>query len=77
MTETAKMPARTRTWLMILILIGILWRVGGLFTHTFRPDEALFASYARLIAVWRDPLLQTQLVDKPPLAFYAQAAFFP
>jgi len=52
-------------------------RLRGLFANTFHADEALFASWARLIAVWRDPLLLTQPVDKPPLLFYSQALFYP
>ncbi len=63
--------------LIILILLGALWRTDGLFTHTFYADEALFASWARLIAVWRDPLLSTVPIDKPPLLFYLQAFFYP
>jgi len=48
-----------------------------LFANSFHADEALFAGWARLIAVWRDPLLLTQAVDKPPLLFYLQALFYP
>lgn len=64
--------------LFILLLLLALWlRLPALFANTFHPDEALFASWARLIAVWRDPLLQGQAVDKPPLLFYLQAMFYP
>ena len=70
-------PRQTQLWLVGLVLLAALWRLPGLFANTFHPDEALFASWARLIAIWRDPWLQTQLVDKPPLAFYLQAAFYP
>lgn len=64
------------------VLVGVVWlafwlRLRGLFANTFHADEALFASWARLIAVWRDPLLVTQAVDKPPLLFYLQAVFYP
>lgn len=52
-------------------------RYRGLFANTFHADEALFATWARHIAVWRDPLLLTQAVDKPPLLFYLQALFYP
>ncbi len=52
-------------------------RFPALFANSFHADEALFASFARLIAVWRDPLLQMQPVDKPPLLFYLQALFYP
>ncbi len=57
--------------------LGALWRFHGLFANSFHADEALFAGWARLIAVWRDPLLATQAVDKPPLLFYLQALFYP
>jgi 4-amino-4-deoxy-L-arabinose transferase-like glycosyltransferase len=49
----------------------------GLFANTFHSDEALFATWARLIATGRDPLLAGQFVDKPPLLFYLQALFYP
>ncbi len=71
------MPPKTR-WLLVAITLLAFWlRLPGLFANTFQGDEALFATWARLIAVWRDPLLQTQLVDKPPLLFYLQAFFYP
>lgn len=62
--------------------MGVVWlaavlRFHGLFANRFHADEALFAGWARLIAVWRDPLLQTQAVDKPPLLFYLQALSYP
>lgn len=62
-------------------LIGVTWlaaflRMPGLFANSFHADEALFASFARWIHPVMDPLLQTQPVDKPPLLFYLQAAFF-
>ncbi|MCA9921534.1 MAG: glycosyltransferase family 39 protein, partial [Anaerolineales bacterium] len=63
--------------LVVLTLLTAVFRIHALFANSFHADEALFASWARLIAVWRDPLLQTVAVDKPPLLFYAQALFFP
>jgi len=71
------MRGPTRLWLIAIILFGAFLRWPALFANTFHGDEALFASWARLIAVWRDPLLTTQLVDKPPLLFYLQALFYP
>jgi 4-amino-4-deoxy-L-arabinose transferase-like glycosyltransferase len=59
------------------VLLAAAFRTSGLFHNTFHADEALFATWARLIAVWRDPLLANQLVDKPPLLFYLQAMFYP
>ncbi|NKQ34339.1 MAG: phospholipid carrier-dependent glycosyltransferase, partial [Chloroflexi bacterium] len=65
-------------WTLVgLVLLAFFLRLRGLFANTFHADEALFASWARLIAVWRDPLLATQAVDKPPLLFYLQALFYP
>lgn len=63
--------------LAVFFLVGLALRAPGLFDNTFQADEALFAFFARLIAVWRDPLLQGQIVDKPPLLFYLQALFYP
>lgn len=71
------MSKQSKFWLIGLVLIAAGLRFHGLFANTFEADEALFASWARLIAVWRDPLLQSQVVDKPPLLFYLQALFFP
>ena len=73
---------RRMSWRGKIGLIGVTWitavfRYHGLFANTFHGDEALFATWARLIAVWRDPLLLTQAVDKPPLLFYLQALFYP
>lgn len=62
---------------VLLICFAATLRYHALFANTFHADEALFATWARLIAVWRDPLLLTQAVDKPPLLFYAQALFYP
>jgi hypothetical protein len=71
------MSQKTR-WLLVAVTLLAFWlRLPGLFANSFHGDEALFAAWARLIAVWRDPLLQTQLVDKPPLLFYLQALFYP
>jgi 4-amino-4-deoxy-L-arabinose transferase-like glycosyltransferase len=70
------MPRSSRIMLIALIAFAAAFRAKGLFANTFQPDEALFASWARYIATWRDPLLVGQLVDKPPLLFYLQALFF-
>jgi len=63
--------------LLSIVLLGAALRFHGLFANNFHADEALFATWARLIAVWRDPLLLNQAVDKPPLSFYLQAIFYP
>ncbi|MCW5861501.1 MAG: glycosyltransferase family 39 protein [Anaerolineae bacterium] len=71
------MPSRLRLSLLPILWLGAALRLWGLFANSFHADEALFATWARLIAVWRDPLLRTQPVDKPPLLFYSQAIFYP
>jgi 4-amino-4-deoxy-L-arabinose transferase-like glycosyltransferase len=71
------MRGQSRHWLVAIILLGALIRWPSFFANTFHADEALFGSWARLIGVWRDPLLSSQLVDKPPLLFYLQALFYP
>jgi len=77
MKRLEAMSDRRKAILVVLIIAAAGVRFHGLFANTFHPDEALFARWARLIAVWRDPLLQTQAVDKPPLLFYLQALFYP
>jgi 4-amino-4-deoxy-L-arabinose transferase-like glycosyltransferase len=71
------MPKRSKLLLSGLVWVAAFFRYDALFANHFHVDEALFASYARLIATWRDPLLAAQNVDKPPLLFYLQALFFP
>ena len=68
---------RLRLVIVGLILLAVWLRLPGIWANTFHTDEALFATWARHIAVWKDPLLMTQLVDKPPLLFYLQALFYP
>ncbi|MBN1311449.1 MAG: glycosyltransferase family 39 protein [Anaerolineae bacterium] len=63
-------------WLAtMLILIGAAPRITLLTANRFHPDEALFATLARLIVSGRDPFLSstTLLVDKPPLFYYILA----
>ncbi len=71
------MPTIVRVGLVTVTWLSVLLRYRSLFANRFHADEALFASWARHIAVWRDPLLLTQPVDKPPLLFYLQALFYP
>ncbi|HZD10360.1 MAG TPA: glycosyltransferase family 39 protein [Candidatus Binatia bacterium] len=65
--------------LTIALLVLAAWalRAPGLFAGSMHADEALFATWARLIGTWRDPLLKAELVDKPPLLFYLQALCYP
>jgi 4-amino-4-deoxy-L-arabinose transferase-like glycosyltransferase len=57
-----------------LLLFGLWLRVIPLMQNRFHPDEALYATFARLIASGHDPLLSSIVVDKPPLPFYLMAA---
>jgi 4-amino-4-deoxy-L-arabinose transferase-like glycosyltransferase len=56
-----------------LALVAFYFRAAPLLQNRFHPDEALYATFARLIASGRDPLLSTIVVDKPPLPFYLMA----
>ncbi|MBP7592683.1 MAG: phospholipid carrier-dependent glycosyltransferase [Chloroflexi bacterium] len=67
---------RVKVGLWSAVGITAVFRFHALFANTFHADEALFATWARFIATWRDPLLLTQAVDKPPLLFYLQALFY-
>jgi 4-amino-4-deoxy-L-arabinose transferase-like glycosyltransferase len=71
------MPFQSKVALLLLTCLGAGLRFRALFANHFHADEALFAGWARLIAIWRDPLLLAQAVDKPPLLFYLAALFFP
>lgn len=62
---------------MLLTFIATALRFHGLFFDGLHADEALFATWARLVGTWQSPLLSNELVDKPPLLFYAQALFYP
>ena len=59
--------------IVALLLAATFFRLAPLLDNRFHPDEALYGSFARLIASARDPLLANVLVDKPPLGFYLTA----
>lgn len=71
------MSQSSRAFLVAAILLAAALRFPAIYANHFHADEALFASWARLIAIWRDPLLAGQSVDKPPLLFYLQALNYP
>lgn len=75
--EENSQSRRSFGWAMILLCLAFALRAVQLDGPRFHPDEALFASFARSIAVWRDPLLQAAPVDKPPLLYYLQAFCYP
>lgn len=68
-----RMARSVRLGLLSITLWGVFLRTPGLFIIGWQADEALFATWARLIAAGRDIWLQTPEVDKPPLLFYTQA----
>lgn len=55
-----------------MMLAGAAARLIPLTANRFHPDEALFATLARLISSGQDPMLAhtALLVDKPPLFYY-------
>lgn len=62
----------TRCWLALLsvLLLGVALRLDGLSRDTrLHGDEALFASYGRLMVLHGDWNLYEVPVDKPPLTF--------
>jgi 4-amino-4-deoxy-L-arabinose transferase-like glycosyltransferase len=61
--------------LSALLLAGAALRIALLSSFRFHPDEALFATLARLIVTGDDVLLGKTdlLVDKPPLFYYQLA----
>jgi 4-amino-4-deoxy-L-arabinose transferase-like glycosyltransferase len=71
------MPQATKRTLLLITGLTAVLRTPSLFANSFQADEALFATWAREIGIWRDPLLQMQPLDKPPLLFYLQAIFYP
>lgn len=66
-------PRSVKWWVLGACWLGAALRFRSLFANRFHADEALFASWAREISAWFDPLLANQAVDKPPLLFYLQA----
>ena len=75
LTARRTFPNPARAALILLILAGSAARLAPLTANRFHPDEALFATLARLIASGQDTLLAhtTLLVDKPPLFYYSLA----
>src|SRR5258706_3805395 len=58
---------------LLIVLVAGWLRTLPLTQNRFHPDEALYATFGRLIASGHDPLLSTVVVDKPPLPFYLMA----
>jgi len=59
---------------LLIVLVAGWLRTLPLTQNRFHPDEALYATFGRLIASGHDPLLSTVVVDKPPLPFYLMAS---
>src|SRR5579859_5975176 len=74
----AQRPHYTSGWLLAIaaLLVATQLNAAHLLENRFHPDEALYATFARTIASGpgRGLLLSHMLVDKPPLAFYLDAA---
>ncbi len=66
---------RFTTWASAIaaLLAATLFRTLPLLDNRFHPDEALYATFARLISSGQGVLLSYLVVDKPPLAFYLGA----
>lgn len=61
--------------LSLILFVAVGFRLAPwLAGHPLHHDEALYGTWARLIASGRDPLLLSPWIDKPPLAIYAMAA---
>ncbi len=57
-------------------LLAAVLRLSLISGYRFHPDEALYATWARMIATGQDVWLATRVVDKPPLFIYTLAALF-
>lgn len=60
-------------WMVPALLAATLFRTLPLLENRFHPDEALYATFARLISSGQGVLLSFLVVDKPPLPFYLGA----
>jgi 4-amino-4-deoxy-L-arabinose transferase-like glycosyltransferase len=58
------------------LLAATLFRTLPLLDNRFHPDEALYATFGRLITSGQGVLLSQVVVDKPPLSFYLTALSF-
>lgn len=58
---------------VLALLAATLFRSLPLLENRFHPDEALYATFARLISSGQGILLSYLVVDKPPLPFYLGA----
>jgi len=80
-TGAVSHPRHSLGWSSLLnsvaaLLAATLFRALPLLDNRFHPDEALYASFGRLIASGHNPILAGVLVDKPPLSFYLMAGSF-
>jgi len=63
-------------WAIPALLAATFFRALPLLENRFHPDEALYATFGRLIASGQGLLLSYLVVDKPPLSFYLTALSF-
>lgn len=60
-------------WAVPALLAATFFRTLPLLENRFHPDEALYATFARIISSGQGILLSYLVVDKPPLPFYLGA----
>jgi 4-amino-4-deoxy-L-arabinose transferase-like glycosyltransferase len=65
-----------RLALTAIVASGAALRFSLLSGFRFHPDEALYATWARLVATGQDVMLVEHAVDKPPLLIYVLASLF-
>jgi hypothetical protein len=66
-------PASLWLWVIPALLVATWARTLPLLDNRFHPDEALYATFTRLISSGQGILLSNLVVDKPPLPFYLGA----
>src|SRR5438093_3026237 len=59
-----------------IIALAAVMRLTLISGFRFHPDEALYATWARLVATGQDVWLAQRVVDKPPLFIYLLASLF-
>ncbi|MDX1664118.1 MAG: glycosyltransferase family 39 protein [Candidatus Promineifilaceae bacterium] len=62
--------------LFVLFLLAAIFRVHGLFTSAFHPQEALYATWGREIAAGNAPFLRGAPLQEPPGLPYLLALFY-
>lgn len=71
--QAQQLGTRLLSGTAVLVIFGLVLRLGLLWRPGLHPDEALYASWALRIVQGSDPALLSVLVDKPPLQLYLLA----